>query len=121
MNKSLPKFVIVGLLNSLFGYTVIIISYHITNNYYISNAIGYLLGLLLSFNLNSKITFKKKNKTNSNFHKFVMAFFISYSFNVIILSACIEINLFDLYISQAVALVSYTLILFLISKYYVFK
>ena len=61
--KKIKRFIFVGIINAISGYTLIIFLYSLLNfNFYISNFIGYLFGLIISFMLNRKFVFKVEGK-----------------------------------------------------------
>lgn len=58
-NHSLPRFLIVGLLNTLLGAVIMFALYDGAHlNYWASSAISYIIGGILSFFLNRRFTFK---------------------------------------------------------------
>lgn len=62
-DKTFIKFVIVGVINTLFGTTIMFVSYNILNlSYWISSAANYIFGSILSYFLNKNFTFENKTK-----------------------------------------------------------
>lgn len=50
LKTNLPQFLIIGVLNTITGYSIIFFSLYILKlNYLISNSLGYFFGLMLSF------------------------------------------------------------------------
>ena len=97
----------------------------------VSNITGYIVGLINSFVWNRKWTFQSKNHWGREFIKFVTAFLICYIpqlFLVNFLNAytTIMIDFEPLVIShdytcQLIGIVFFTILNFLLNKYYTFK
>ena len=50
LKTNLPQFLIIGILNTITGYSIIFFSLYLLKlNYLISNSLGYFFGLMLSF------------------------------------------------------------------------
>ena len=116
------KFGIVGVSNTLL--TAIIIwfllkEFHCSD--YLSNFTGYIIGLLNSFIWNRKWTFESKTKVSVTIFKFIVTFVISYLFQLGNLYLLLHFTLIDPYYCQILSIVVYTLINFILNKYYTFK
>lgn len=62
MNSTFIKFCLVGVANTAFGATVMFLLYNLTScSYWVSSAISYVLGSILSFFLNKYFTFKARH------------------------------------------------------------
>jgi len=84
--KKIKRFLLVGIVNAISGYTLIILLYSLLNfHFYIANFFGYLFGLIISFILNRKFVFKAKGKIKFQFLKFLFSFFLSYFLNIFVL------------------------------------
>lgn len=79
IDKSFGKFIIVGLINTLFGTGIMLIFYNIFHvNYWISSAANYFFGSVLSYFLNKKFTFHYKEKNLSTVVRFAVNILICY-------------------------------------------
>lgn len=79
MNKTVLKFIFVGILNTLLGYAIMFTLYNFFNcNYFFSTAMNYILGGILSFFLNKYFTFQNKTKSAKQIFKFVFNLIICY-------------------------------------------
>jgi hypothetical protein len=85
----------------------------------LSNAIGYLVGSIVSFILNSKFTFQEKNISREIIVYFFLTLLLSYFLNYIVLNYAI--NYFNPYIAQIISGGIYTISSFLIMKFFVFS
>lgn len=78
-DNKLVRYTIVGIINTIFGSSVMFIAYNIFNfTYWISSALNYILGSILSFFLNKHFTFKSKNKSFTEAIKFALNVALSY-------------------------------------------
>lgn len=102
----------------------------------ISNAVGYMLGLINSFVWNRSWTFKSKKNWKIEFIKFIGVFLFCYIpqlLLVMFLNKYVHISTINLsffnesyivtsaYICQLIGIVFYTVLNFLCNKYYTFK
>ena len=73
------KFVIVGIVNTVFGTTVMFIAYNFLHlSYWLSSASNYILGSILSYFLNKHFTFQNKSKSPKTVFKFILNISICY-------------------------------------------
>ena len=124
-NKSLIQFIkfgIVGISNTLLTAGVIWILlkvFHCSD--YISNLIGYIIGLINSFIWNRSWTFETKTRLSVTVFKFIVTFAISYLFQLGNLYVLLHFTHIDPYLCQLLSIVVYTCINFVLNKYYTFK
>ncbi|WP_077046219.1 GtrA family protein [Pseudomonas sp. KK4] len=119
--KQLIKFVIVGVLNTILGYSVIFgCMYILGMDPVISNVVGYLIGLMLSYTLNRKVTFQSTSKSKSEVVRFLIVFLIAYFANLAVLMILINVGVFHEVVNQIVAGAVYVVFSFFLNKYYVF-
>ena len=61
---SLVRFIIVGIINTLVGAGVMIFMYNILGaGYWVSSALNYIVGIIVSYFLNKYFTFRQKQKS----------------------------------------------------------
>jgi putative flippase GtrA len=114
------KFGLVGLLNTGVGLSAIFLAISLLGlNPFRANIVGYAFGLSLSFVLNARWTFGG-DINRSNLIRFLAAFFGSYALNVVVLIAATNCGVGP-YHSQALAVGSYAIAFFLLSKTFVFS
>ena len=120
--KKFFKYILTGIINTLATYFTSIILLKIFGFYLIiSNLIGFLFGIVVSFCLNRNFVFKSKDKNISKqILKFICAFLISYSINLIFLIMCSYVFLINYYVSQIIAMVTYSLSFYYLSNRYIF-
>ncbi|GGI13029.1 GtrA family protein [Gottfriedia solisilvae] len=83
MNFTFVRFLIVGLINTLVGLTIMYVLYHLANqSYWLSTFIGNSVGAVVSFILNRSFTFKSNGYIQKSIIKFLLVilccYFISY-------------------------------------------
>ena len=124
-HKSLVQFIkfgIVGVSNTLLtaiSIWFLLKEFHCSD--YFSNFTGYIIGLLNSFIWNRKWTFESKTKLSVTAFKFIVTFVISYLFQLGNLYLLLHFTLIDPYYCQILSIGVYTLINFILNKYYTFK
>lgn len=124
-NKSLIQFIkfgIVGVSNTLLTAIIIWLLLRVFHcSAYLSNFIGYIVGLANSFFWNRKWTFESKSNVSVTVFKFIITFAISYSIQLGNLYLLLHFTHIDSYLCQLLSIVVYTIINFELNKYYTFK
>ncbi|RRW66763.1 GtrA family protein [Pseudomonas fluorescens] len=121
-DKSFWRFLVVGLLNtSLSLITIYTAKYFLNFGDVSANVLGYLIGLITSYSLNSRWTFEFGGKHNEAIKRFLISFLLSYIANIAVVLTCIHILQWNSYIAQALGMPTYTITNFLLSKHYTFK
>ncbi|MBX9136349.1 MULTISPECIES: GtrA family protein [unclassified Clostridium] len=78
-DKIFLKFIIVGIINTMFGTVIMFLFYNFFDaNYWISSVANYFFGSILSYYLNNKYTFKSNKKDIKTFEKFIVNICICY-------------------------------------------
>lgn len=73
------KFIIVGIINTLFGTAIMFGLYNLAGcSYWISSAANYLFGSILSFFLNKTFTFQNKDSLKNTVPRFVVNILVCY-------------------------------------------
>ncbi len=115
------RFASVGVLNTAFGYTVILFALWLGNGDVVSNLIGYAAGLVLSFGLNNRWTFgNKQNASPSVIARYVATFLVAYAVNLGIVLAARSTGLMDGPMIHLLGIGAYTILFYLGSVYFVF-
>ena len=72
-DKTTFKFIIAGIINTLVGSSVMFILYNLFHlNYWLSSAMNYVIGSIVSYFLNKHFTFKNKQKNPKQILKFAL-------------------------------------------------
>lgn len=121
-DKSFWRFLVVGVLNtSLSLITIYAAKYFLNFGDISANVLGYAVGLITSYSLNSRWTFEFDGKHNEAIKRFLISFLLSYAANILVVLICIHIFNWNSYIAQALGMPAYTITNFLLSKHYTFK
>ena len=116
------RFVFVGILNTIIGYSVIMVLFHIIGlTYGVSYFLSYVIGVIISFFLNRQFVFFSKNHKLHEFFRFLIAFFISYTISYIFLYFFVEYRIFDENIAFFAGMVIYSTLFYLLNKHITFK
>ncbi len=116
------KFGIVGIVNTLLtALTIWLFLKVLLWSDYLSNIIGYSIGLINSFIWNRKWTFENKGSVKETVFKFIVTFAFSYLVQLGNLSLLLNHTKIDPYVCQLLSIIVYTIINFLLNKYYTFK
>ena len=83
LDKTFWKFILVGIVNTIFGKAIMFIFYNLFHiSYWISSASNYFFGSILSYFLNKYFTFQHKGNTKKTVLKFIInitvCYFIAY-------------------------------------------
>ena len=121
--KKFIRYILAGLINTFTTYITSIIFLKIFNIFLImSNLLGYVVGIFISFNLNRNFVFKSKEaEIKKQFYKFIFSCLFSYVINLIFLIIFSYIFEFNDYLSQILSMVTYSLSFYIFSNKYIFK
>lgn len=119
--KTFYSYSLVGIINSGIGYFIIFYLTYIQITAEISNLLGYASGLLISYILNKKFTFKSKKIYGKEFPKFIFIMGISYIINLSVLIICFRFLNINVFASQIIAGLTYLIISYVLLKLFVFN
>ncbi len=118
----LIRYLMVGVANTLVGLgTIYFAMYFLHFNVVQSNAIGYSIGILLSFSLNKTWTFSSQDHITSSFIRYLLVLGIGYAANLATVLYIYSHFYLSPYIAQAIGILPYTAIGFLGSRYFAFR
>ena len=115
--RQLFLFVLVGVLNTLFGYGCYALLVWLGLHYGLAALLGTVLGVLFNFRTTGRFVFQ--NHDNRLLGRFILVYVVGYGANVAGLWALQKLN-FDLYEGGALLLAPSALLTFLLQKRYVF-
>lgn len=79
VDRTLLKFIMVGVVNTLFGSAIMFAMYNLLHcSYWVSSAANYICGSILSFFLNKHFTFRNQSKGASVVIKFTINIVVCY-------------------------------------------
>ncbi len=120
LQHSAIKFLSVGVINTLLSVLVIFsLKYFAQVDDVHANAAGYGLGLMCSFILNKRWTFKHSGNHWLTIPKFLLVFVVAYLMNISTVLMCIQLGMND-YIAQLTGIPIYSLVFYFGSRFFVF-
>lgn len=122
MKKQFFRYLLVGAFNTVFGYAIIFGAMYLLGwSPVASNAVGYLIALLISFALNRSFTFKSTGKKFSELLRFIGVFVVAYGVNLAVLCVLLKFSLIHEAISQILAGFVYVVLSYVMNKFLVFR
>ena len=122
IHKQLVRFGLVGLLNTLIGITAIYgLMFFFNTNLMLANGIGYAIGLVVSFMLNKTWTFSDRQGLKQVFPLYLVIAAVAYGINLAVVVTTHEILEFDPYLAQITGIGFYTIMMFVGSRWLVFR
>lgn len=115
------RFLFVGGLNTMVGYGTYALFLWLGLNYFYSNSISYVIGIIHSYFWNKKFTFKSNDKSILEIVKFVSVYIVNYLVGIAFLSLFIKIFGINEYVAGVLNLVVTTLISYFGHKYFSFS
>ena len=116
----LGRFSVAGVINTLFGYAVIFTAMAVGLSPYLSNVLGYCLGVLCSFALQKKFVFAANGSTGRQALRFLVAFLLSYTANFAVLHFLLQLPLAAVP-AQLAASLAYMSCMYVVSRIWVFQ
>lgn len=121
MRAQLGRFGLAGIANTLVGYGVIIAGILVGLGDYVANALGYAAGLIVSFILNRRFTFRIRGAVErAEVVRFLVAVGIAYLGNLAVLTICRDLLVPDNPIAHLPAIATYTALFYILSARFVF-
>lgn len=111
------RFLLVGGLNTLFGYGVFALCLWLGLHYAVAAAISTILGILFNFRTTGALVFR--NRDGSLLWRFLCVYAVTYVVGVLCLRAASRLHL-DLFVVGAVLLLPMAILSFLLSRAFVF-
>jgi putative flippase GtrA len=112
------KFLIVGGINTLFGYLIFAFFIFINVHYSLAALISTIAGIIFNFNTTGRLVFKNRN--NRLIFRFFGVYLIIYSLNILFLKLFDSMQI-SMFIAGAVIILPMAVIAFLLNKYLVFN
>ncbi|MBI4407875.1 MAG: GtrA family protein [Candidatus Kerfeldbacteria bacterium] len=125
MMRQALKFIVVGGISTVVNYTVFFLSYHYGQiNYLVASAIGYVIGLSLSYLLNASWTFRQQSTPHligNQTVRFITIYVCSLVMSLGLIYLLVHWLGMDPRVANIIAISQTTITNFLGCKYYVFK
>lgn len=98
------RFIFVGILNTLVGYGAYALFVFWGMHYGIAFLFSSVIGVVHSYLWNKSFTFKSKDKSPSEFFRFISVYIISYLLNLFLLYVMVDLFILNKYIAGAVGI-----------------
>ena len=118
IQKQLIRFVIVGILNTLFGYSLYALFIYLGLYYPGAIFFATCFGVFFNFKTMGKFVFVYEHR--ASFFKFIAAYVLIYLFNMLLIYIGHRV-LSNLYLAGFIALAPVALLSFILNKWFVFK
>ena len=112
------KFLMVGALNTVFGYSVFALFTYLNLHYTISTLLATILGILFNFKTTGCIVFK--NGDNKLIFKFLFVYGVTYLLSIAFLRICEHFGFTNMYLNYAILLLPNAMIAYSLMKKFVF-
>ena len=119
MFKEFLRYNLVGIVNTVIGFGIIILLMSVGVDALKSNTIGYGIGAVLSYLLNSKYTFNDREHKSRKIVMFFLVLAVAYGLNYIVLQRLLPLT--NPYLAQVLSAIVYTASAFLLMKFFVFS
>ena len=120
-DENFLRYILIGVVNTFLGYMIIFSLFYFNIQPELSNFMGYIIVITISYHLNTKYNFKRKSQNKNAFLQFVLSMLDAYLFNLLIFLVCYRIMAINMYISQLFAGLAYVLIGYFLTKFWIFK
>lgn len=121
LQHSAVRFCLVGLVNTAVGLGLIYACKFLLGFADVpANLVGYIIGLMVSFTLNSRWTFRYDGPLWPAALRFLLTFVVAYTANIATVLLLIDGAGVNAYLAHAVAVVPYTSTFYLLSRFMVF-
>jgi len=118
LDRRFIKFLVVGVLNTAFGYSLFAFFLFIGLHYVLASLLGTIIGILFNFKTTGRLVFDSSD--NTLISRFFGVYTFIYIFNIIMLRL-FEINGFvDMYINGLILLIPSAVVSFVLNKNFVF-
>lgn len=119
IKKQLFKFIVVGIVNTIFYYLLYALFIYLGLAYYVSVVFATIIGIVFSYSTFSKMVFNS-NKNVKSFLKFIFVYSINIALNIFLIKLY---TYFDnnLYIAGLFATIIVAIVSFILNKFFVFK
>jgi len=113
------RFLLIGIINTVFYYSLFALLIYVNLDYRLAVLIATVVGVFFSFHNFGKYVFDNQNK--SLIYRFIFNYILIYFFNIYIIGVMNDILFFNFYISGFIALFPSTLMTYMLNKYFVFN
>ncbi len=118
LQKTFVKFILVGILNTAFGYTIFSLLIFLKCHYSLAMLLATIIGILFNFKTTGKFVFANTN--NKLLFKFILTYGVVYLTNIMTLKVLLLFTE-NIYLAGAVSTIAAALLSYLLNKEFVFQ
>lgn len=120
--RNAARYAVVGLLNTAAGFAVIAAVLHVApDRPVLANAAGFAAGFAISFAMNKGWTFEDKRPHGATIGPYAALVAMCWAANLAVVLAAGRLPWLGIYLPQLLGMVTYTVLLFCGSHFYVFR
>lgn len=119
LNAQIIKFILVGILNTAFGYSLFALFIYLGLYYPLAVLFSTILGVLFNFKTIGKLVFGSSD--NGLIFRFALVYVITYLLNIFFLWLFKKFGFENMYINGFVLLIPLATVSFLLNKFFVFR
>lgn len=109
-----------GVINTIVGFIIIFSIMALGFSPMVSNIAGYAVGFTMGFVLSKKFVFRSNGHVVAESVRYLVAFFISFLFNLLMLRFALNYLNLNAFVSQVIASMCYTLLMYILTRLFVF-
>jgi putative flippase GtrA len=118
---SLVRFILTGVLNTAVGLgTIFALKWFLNMGDIPANLLGYAVGLVVSYVVNSRWTFRYRESLLPVLPQYALVVLVAYLANLASVHLCIEQLHLDSYLAQAVGVIPYAALSYVLLRWFVF-
>lgn len=121
IHARMAAFSLVGVANTIVGVCVILIARILGANAIVANILGYGAGLIVSFTLNSRITFQKRGVNRCTIVRFLAAFVVAFLLNIAVVAMVADAMGQHGYLASLAGVPLFTAAFYVLCEYWVFR
>lgn len=121
INKTSLGYILIGIVNSVFGYFFIFLFIYSGIQEELSNLLGYILGISWSYYLNKKYNFKSSAVHKEALPRFFISMAVAYIVNISMFSFFYRVIDTNVYVATIIGGVFYTFVGYFMSYLWVFR
>lgn len=119
LNKDYVRFVLVGGINTLFGYGLFSLLIYLSFHYTLAVALSTIMGVLFNFFTTGRLVFK--NFDANKIFRFIFIYIVLYLINIGSLFILESFGYLNMYVNALVLIIPLSILSFILNKYYVFR
>lgn len=117
----IAAFSIVGVVNTVLGVCVIVLSRLLGASPILANILGYATGLVVSFSLNSRITFGRRSVDRYVVGRFLTSFVVAFLLNIVTVALVTDIAGSRGLLASLAGVPIFTIVFYVLCEWWVFR